>query len=185
MDGQAIRQKLTQRSENWVTANGLEHDPESAESKNTDPWLEIPTDQLFDVCRFLRDEPDLQFNMLHCITAIDFFEPDEKKAAKVDWESHLELVYHISSLVHRHKIALKTKLPRWKDDVECKLPEIRSVADIWRTAEWHEREVYDLSGVNFIGHPELSRILCPDDWHGHPLRKDYQVPDEYNGVTTK
>ncbi len=77
---------------------------------------------------------------------------------------------------------LKVILPRWKDDEEGRLPEVPSVADIWRTADWHEREVYDLSGVNFTNHPSLHRILCPEDWVGHPLRKDYEMPLEYHGI---
>jgi NADH-quinone oxidoreductase subunit C len=65
------------------------------------------------------------------------------------------------------------------------LPEIASVSNVWRTAEWHEREVYDLMGVNFPGNPDLRRILCPEDWVGHPLRKDYQAPAEYHGVRSR
>ena len=60
--------------------------------------------------------------------------------------------------------------------------EVPSVCSIWRTADWHEREVYDLSGVNFVGHPDLCRILCPEDWVGHPLRRDYEMPLEYHGI---
>jgi NADH-quinone oxidoreductase subunit C len=56
---------------------------------------------------------------------------------------------------------------------------------VWRTADWHEREVYDLSGVNFTGHPDLRRILCPEDWVGHPLRKDYEMPLDYHGIRGK
>ena len=65
---------------------------------------------------------------------------------------------------------------------EDALPEVPSVTGVWRTADWHEREVFDLSGVNFIGHPRLNRILCPEDWEGYPLRKDYEMPLEYHGM---
>ena len=140
---------------------------------------------LIDVCRFLRDEADLRFNMLHCLSAVDYFEPDEKKAAKVDWEPHLELLYHLSSMVHRHRLVLKVSLPRWRDDVEGQLPEAPSVSGLWSTADWHEREVYDLSGVRFVGHPDLQRILLPRDWEGHPLRRDYKQPTEYHGIRVK
>ena len=119
-----------------------------------------------------------------CIASrgVDYFEPDAKKAAAVDWQPHVEVVYHLSSLVHRHRLVLKVMLPRWQDDVEGRLPEVPSVSDVWRTADWHEREVFDLSGVAFVGHPDLRRILLPEDWVGHPLRKDYQLPAEYHGI---
>jgi NADH-quinone oxidoreductase subunit C len=147
-----------------------------------DPWIEVSAAGLVEVCRLLRDAPDLRFNMLNCITAVDYFEPDPKKAAKADWQPHLELVYHLWSLPHKRSLVLKVMLPRWKDDRPGELPEVPSVAGLWRTADWHEREVYDLSGVNFVGHPDLRRILCPEDWVGYPLRKDYEMPLEYHGI---
>jgi NADH-quinone oxidoreductase subunit C len=120
--------------------------------------------------------------MLHCITGVDYFEPDPKKASKNDWQPHLEVVYHLSSLVTKTTLVLKVILPRWKNDTPGELPEVPSVAGVWSTADWHEREVFDLSGVRFIGHPDLRRILCPEDWVGHPLRKDYEMPLEYHGI---
>lgn len=150
-----------------------------------DPWIELKGDFLPDVCRFLRDDAELQFNMLHLITCVDHFQPDEKLAAKAAWQPHLEVLYHLSSLALRHRIVLKVLLPRWQDDVPGRLPELPSVCDIWRTAEWHEREVYDLCGVGFPGNPDLRRILCPDDWVGHPLRKDYVMPEEYHGIRAR
>ena len=150
-----------------------------------DPWIEVTAEGLVDVCRALRDEADLRMDMLHCVSGIDYCEPDEKKAAKVAWQPHMEVVYHLSSYVHRHRVVLKVVLPRWKDDVEGRLPEVPSVSGVWSTAEWHEREVFDLSGIRFTGHPELRRILCPEDWQGHALRKNYQLPDEYHGIPTR
>lgn len=147
-----------------------------------DPWIEVVPGHLPQVCRFLRDESDLRFNMLQCITGVDYLETDAKKAAKPSFQPHLELVYHLASLVHRQRLVLKVMLPRWKNDVPGQLPEVPSVAGIWSTADWHEREVYDLTGVLFLGHPDLRRILCPEDWEGHPLRKDYQMPSEYHGI---
>lgn len=150
-----------------------------------DPWIGIDAENLRDVCRFLCDTPDLQFDYLHCISGIDYLEPDPKKAKKIDWEPHFELLYHLSSMRHKHRLVLRVVLPRWKNDVEGQLLEVASVSDIWRTADWHEREVYDLCGVSFTGHPDLRRILCPEDWEGHPLRKDYETPDEYHGIRVK
>lgn len=150
-----------------------------------DPWIEVVPDGLVPVCRYLKSEADLRFDMLNCITVVDFCEPDPKRAAKVEWVPHLEVVYHLSSIAKKHTLVVKVSLPRWKNDTPGQLPELPSVADIWRTADWHEREVYDLSGVLFVGHPNLTRILCPEDWEGHPLRKDYEMPLEYHGIRGK
>lgn len=150
-----------------------------------DPWIGIDAENLRGVCRFLCDSDDLHFDYLHCISGIDYLEPDPKKAKKIDWEPHFELLYHLSSIRHKHRLVLRVILPRWQNDIEGQLLEVASVSDIWRTADWHEREVYDLCGVSFTGHPDLRRILCPEDWEGHPLRKDYETPDEYHGIRVK
>ncbi len=176
MDTQAIADRLSQQIPGRVVGVNLQA---------IDPWIEVAAEGFDDLCRFLRDDPDLRFSFLHCITAVDYFEPDPKKAAKVEWKPHLELVYHLSSFEHRHRVVLKIRLPRWKDDVPGRLPEVPSVARVWRTADWHEREVFDLSGVRFVGHPDLRRILCPEDWEGHPLRKDYKMPLEYHGIRVR
>ncbi len=176
MDAKALLDWLTERCGRWIAGSDLEA---------IDPWIKVTAEGLPKVARLLRDDPKLQFGMLHCISGVDFLEPDEKKAAKVEWQPHVEVVYHLSSLVHRHRIVLKVILPRWKDDVEGRLPEVPSVTDIWSTAIWHEREVFDLSGIHFTGHPNLHRILCPEDWIGHPLRKDYQAPAEYHGIQAR
>jgi NADH-quinone oxidoreductase subunit C len=153
-----------------------------------DEWIEVTAAGLVDVCHFLKHDPDWQFNLLNCITVVDYFEPDPKKAAKAGWEPHLEVVYHLSSTEQKNadgscfNVVLKVMTPRWKDDQEGQLPEVPSVASVWRTADWHERETYDLSGVMFTDHPDLRRILCPEDWEGHPLRKDYEMPLEYHGI---
>ncbi|MBN02087.1 MAG: NADH-quinone oxidoreductase subunit C [Planctomycetaceae bacterium] len=147
-----------------------------------DPWIEVSVEGLCEVATYLKDEPSLAFDMLNCITAVDYCEPDPKKAKKVDWEPHLEVVYHLSSTTRKHTLVLKLMLPRWKNDQEGELPEVSTVSGIWSTADWHEREVYDLSGVHFVGHPNLRRILCPEDWVGYPLRKDYEMPLDYHGI---
>jgi len=150
-----------------------------------DPWIEVRAEGLPEIARFLRDEEELAFNLLNCVTAVDYFEPDEKKASKVEWRPHLELLYHLSSTTKRHRLVLKVNLPRWKDDRPGELPEVSSLSGVWSTADWHEREVFDLMGVRFLGHPDLRRILCPEDWAGHPLRKDYRAPTEYHGIQVK
>lgn len=109
----------------------------------------------------LRHDPSLQFDYLFCLTC-------------VDWKTHLTMVYHLSSTRYRYNIVLKCKLDRQK-------PEIRTVSDIWRTAEFHEREVYELFGVNFLGHPDLRLLILPEGWEGkNPLRKDFE--DEVNMI---
>jgi NADH-quinone oxidoreductase subunit C len=147
-----------------------------------DPWIEVSATAIVEVCRHLRDDPGLKFNYLNCISGVDYFLADEKKAAKAGWEPHLEVVYHLWSIQHKHSLVLKVMLPRWQDDKEGQVPEMPSVAGVWSTADWHEREVYDLVGVRFTGHPNLRRILCPEDWVGHPLRRDYEMPLEYHGI---
>jgi NADH-quinone oxidoreductase subunit C len=156
-----------------------------ANDKAIDPWIEVAPEAIVEVCTYLRDEKDLKFNFLNCLSGVDYFEPDAKKAAKVDWKPHVEVVYHLWSLVHKHSLVVKVMLPRWKGDVAGELPEVPSVAGVWATADWHERETYDLMGTNFTGHPNLVRILCPEDWVGHPLRKDYEMPLEYHGIRGK
>jgi NADH-quinone oxidoreductase subunit C len=147
-----------------------------------DPWVAVDAGDLLAVCRFLRDDPRLRFDLLNSISGVDYLEPDPKKAPKAGFDPHTEVVYHLSSLPHRHRFVLKVMLPRWKDDKPGALPEVPSVTSLWATADWHEREVYDLSGVWFMGHPDLTRILLSEDWVGHPLRKDYEFPLEYHGI---
>ena len=104
----------------------------------------------------LRNTQGLDFDYLFCPTC-------------VDWKTHLTMVYHLSSTQHRHTLVVKAKLDRDH-------PEIETVSDIWRTAEFHEREVFDLFGVKFLNHPDLRRLLLTDEWVGFPLRKDYDDP---------
>ncbi len=106
--------------------------------------------------RELRSAGGLDFDYLFCVTA-------------VDWRTHFTMVYHLTSTIHRHTLVVKVKL----DHDE---PVIRTVADIWRTAEFHEREAFDLFGVVFTGHPDLRRLFMTDEWKGWPLRKDYEDP---------
>lgn len=150
-----------------------------------DPWIEVAPEAIARVAEFLKSRPELAFDHLCNLCGVDYLETDPKLAAKFPYDVHLEVVYHLHSLKNKHRLTLKVKLPRWKNDVPGQLPEVPTVSHIWGIADWHERETYDLVGVNFIGHPNLVRILCPDDWEGHPLRKDYDFPLEYHGIRGK
>jgi NADH-quinone oxidoreductase subunit C len=112
------------------------------------------------VCRFLRDDPDLAFDFLSDVTGVDRLMLPESSP-------RFEVVYHVYSLQYRRRLRLKVRVGNGQA--------VPTVTDLWPTANWHEREVYDLFGVPFEGHPDLRRILMPDDWDGHPLRKDYPV----------
>lgn len=87
----------------------------------------------------------------------------------IDWKTHLTMVYHLTSTAHRHVVVVKAKVDR-------AAPVIETVCDLWRTAEFHEREVYDLFGVQFTNHPDLRRLILTDDFEGYPLRKDFEDP---------
>ena len=173
MSGDKLLSSLKQRFGDQITGSNLEA---------IDPWIEVSPEGLVDVGRFLRDDPEWSMEMLNCVTAVDYFEPDPKKAAKTGWEPHLQVVYHLSSISKKQTLVLKVRLPRWKDNRPGELPEVPTVSGVWSAADWHEREVFDLMGVRFTGHPNLRRILCPEDWVGHPLRKDYEMPLEYHGI---
>lgn len=99
---------------------------------------------------------ELKLDYLFCLTC-------------VDWKTHLGMVYHFSSTTYRHTIVVKVKLDR--ND-----PAIETVSDIWRTAEFHEREVFELFGVRFLNHPDLRKLILTDDFEGFPLRKDFEDP---------
>jgi NADH-quinone oxidoreductase subunit C len=127
------------------------------------PFVRVAPDMMQNVALFLRDDEQMQFDVLMCLSGVDYT------------GGKLGVVYHLHSMKRNHKITLKTEVMR-------EHPRVASVQAVWRTANWHEREAYDLFGIVFDGHPDLRRILLPDDWEGHPLRKDYQVPEFYNGM---
>lgn len=162
--------------------------PDAVTAKATDvldPWVAVRPDAIADVATFCRDDQRLAFDMLLCVTGVDYLETDPRKAKKAGFDPHLEVVYHLASISRRHRFVLKVMLPRWKDDQPGEIPEVPTVTGVWAAADWHERETYDLCGVRFIDHPNLVRILCAEDWVGHPLRKDYEFPEEYHGIRAK
>ena len=122
---------------------------------------------------FLRDDPRLALNLLRSISSLDLI-ADERLAC----------IYDLVQVPTDRPTELKTKTQEFAVRVVTDRgdPVIPSVAHVWPTADWHEREAYDLMGVRFSGHPDLRRILCPEDWEGHPLRKDYEFPLEYHGI---
>ncbi len=153
--------------------------------ESIDPWIEVAPAAMARVAEHLKSNPDLAFDHLCNLCGVDYLETDQKLAGKFPYDVHLEVVYHLHSLKNHHRLVIKVKLPRWKNDTPGELPEVPSVSHVWGIADWHERETYDLVGIQFTGHPNLVRILCPDDWEGHPLRKDYDFPLEYHGIRGK
>jgi NADH-quinone oxidoreductase subunit C len=176
MNPQEIHSALEQQFGAKITGKNLEA---------IDPWISVEANALLEVAQFCRDNDRLRFDSLQCITGVDYFEPDPKKVKKAGFDPHLEVLYYLYSFKHQHKIVIKLILPRWKGEQAGSIPDVPSMARVWPTADWHEREVYDLCGVNFVGHPNLIRILCPEDWVGYPLRKDYEFPEEYHGIRAR
>jgi NADH-quinone oxidoreductase subunit C len=150
-----------------------------------DPWVEVAAESIAEVAAFLKHDERTQFDHLNCLSGVDYCEPDEKKAKKFTHDPHIEVVYHLTSYSLKHKITIKVLVSRWQNDEVDKLPEVPTVSGVWKIADWHERETFDLMGINFLGHPNLVRILCAEDWVGHPLRKDYEFPLEYHGIRGK
>lgn len=130
-----------------------------------DPFCVVTRERIVEVCRFLKTEPGIDLDFLEDETA-------------VDWPKRnvIEVVYHLLSYTHRHGIVLKVEADR-------AAPVVPTVEGVWKTANWFEREIYDLFGVDFPGHPDLRRIMLPDDWVGHPLRKDYQETGGWHGIS--
>lgn len=148
----------------------------------TDPWIQVAPQSIVAVGQFVRDDTRLLLDHLCDLCGVDYFEPDPKKKDKYGHEPHVEVVYQLASTRLKHRLKLKVRVDRWKDGVPGRLPVVPSVSSVWGIANWHEREAYDLVGIFFENHPNLRRILCPEDWEGHALRKDYEFPLEYHGV---
>jgi NADH-quinone oxidoreductase subunit C len=127
------------------------------------PWIRIIPDKAKEICQFLHDDSTLQFDYLSCLSGMDY------------GNGNFGVVYHLNSMVHKHKIILKIQFA--KENMH-----VQSVSSVWGTANWHEREAFDLFGIIFNEHPDMRRLLLPDDWEGHPLRKDYKVQEFYHGM---
>jgi NADH-quinone oxidoreductase subunit C len=126
-------------------------------------FIRVTPKVLVEAAKFLRDDPRTRFEQIHDVTA-------------VDWVDHFEVVLHAFSLSKKHALCLKVRTAS-RENADCP-----SVTSVWPGADWHERETWDLMGVRFVGHPDLRRLLLPEDWQGHPLRKDEGNPLEYHGI---
>lgn len=162
MDPAQIHAALAERMPEAVS--GFE--PAVAKDGPREAFVRVHAAGLLEVARTLRDDPAFRFDFLQNLTAIDWCK-----------QGVLQVVYHLFSYPHRHELVLKVDLPRER-------PHVPSLAGLWKSADWMEREQYDLLGVVFDGHPDLRRLLMPDDWVGHPMRKDYREPRAYRGMPT-
>jgi NADH-quinone oxidoreductase subunit C len=160
MDAAAIHQRLAEKLGAKITA---------FQAEALQPWAVVEPAAVAEVAALCKSDPDLAFDNLMCLSVVDY--PKETPP-------RFEVVYHLYSYKHAHAFVLKAQLPR--ED-----PRVPTVEGVWPVANWHEREGYDMFGVTFEGHSDPRRILLPDDWEGHPLRKDWVDPDFYNGMHVK
>ena len=126
--------------------------------------IELKLDQWLEIATYLKNDPGLNFDQLECVTGIDTGE-----------DGPLQSRYNLHSMEHRHKIEVVISLDRNN-------PKVASIEQVWRVGDWFERETYDMFGIIYEGHRDLRRILCPEDWQGWPLRKDYEPQETYHGI---
>jgi NADH-quinone oxidoreductase subunit C len=140
------------------------------ETGGLQPALLIAPNSIAGVCLELRNNPKTYFDFLSCITGVDYGVEDGR----------FGVVYHLASIPYQTQLTLKISKSGNRDEAD--LPSFPSITSVYRTADWHEREQYDMLGIFFDGHPDLRRILLPDDWEGFPLRKDYETAEYYKGI---
>jgi len=138
--------------------------PNTIESDEENSHIQMKGKNWFEIAQYLRDNPDFLFDSLQCVTGYDFGENED-----------LEVRYNLHSMTHNHAIEIRIKTDRNN-------PKVPSVEKVWRIGDWFERETYDMYGIVFEGHSNMTRILCPEDWEGWPLRKDYEVQETYHGI---
>ena len=144
----------------------------------TEPIISVEPSKTNEVSEFLRDNEKLQFDSLMNLSGVDDNNPEKIKnedGTVTEKAGTLSVYYHLHSTILKHKVALVTS-------ASSDNPEIESVTNIWAAANWNEREAYDMFGIKFLNHPELTRILMPYDWEGYPLRKNYENPEFYDGM---
>jgi NADH-quinone oxidoreductase subunit C len=140
------------------------------ETSGLQPALLIKPDNIVEVCLELRNNPATYFDFLSSLTGVDYGTETNR----------FGVVYHLASIPYQIQLTLKISKENSRELND--LPSFPSVVSVYRTADWHERETYDLVGIFFEGHPDLRRILLPDDWDGYPLRKDYKNAEFYKGI---
>jgi NADH-quinone oxidoreductase subunit C len=153
MNAEQIHQRLKERFGDVVL---------DLNTESFDPWIGVAPERIDEVATFCKYDPELDFKSLMCLSGVDD-------------HASLKVVYHLHSFTRHHKIVLKVTVHKGA-------PVTKTVVNVWKGANWFERECFDLFGVRFEGHPDLRRILLPDDWEGFPLRKEYIFPTEYGGI---
>jgi len=154
-----------------------------------DPYIRIAPESLVAVMRSLREDTELGFDLLLLVTGVDWSAWDPKMPRVKKGEeprpepeaptARFEVVYHLLSTSRNHRLVVKVACA---DDA---IPVLDTISNVYPAANWLERETWDLMGIDFAGHPDLRRILCAEDWVGHPLRKDYEFPKEYHGISAE
>lgn len=160
MEAQAIHQALVAKFGERVI---------EADLAAGSPFAVVAPEAIVELAAHCKSDPALAFDNLMCLSAVDYPKQTPPR---------MEVVYHLFSYRHLHSFALKVQLPREN-------PAVPTVESVWGVANWHEREAWDLFGIVFTGHSDMRRILLPDDWEGHPLRRDWQDPEYYNGLHVK
>ncbi len=156
----------TQEVLEYLKANVANSNPLTEEGVAGDIPVVVDAASIKDVCFALRDSDELRMETLQLVSGVDF-------------DKHIEVCYMLCSFTKNKEVIIKVKLNKETAD---SVPEIDSVCDVWKAANFLEREVYDMNGVKFNGHPDHRRILCPDDWEGYPLRRDYVVQETYQDM---
>ncbi|MHB8207922.1 NADH-quinone oxidoreductase subunit C [Mucilaginibacter sp.] len=140
------------------------------ETSGLQPALLIEADRITEACLELRNNPDTYFDFLSCLSGVDYGTETNR----------FGVVYHLASIPYKTQLTLKISKENNRELAD--LPSFPSIYSVYRSADWHEREAYDMLGIFFEGHPDLRRILMPDDWEGFPLRKDYKNAEYYKGI---